>query len=161
MIIGTTKIEKVFDDDGELDYTSFKDLEDPDYEYRELADGLGTKVWLRRGEYHSYNDSPAEIRPIQGVHSWYRDGILHRDGDKPAMIYYSSDGKVLHRIWMKNGKRHRGEDKPAEIVFNGNLLTWYKHGRKHRENGPAFIDNINGIERWYIDGIEIQEKSKL
>ena len=38
---------------------------------------------------------------------------LHRDGDKPAMIF--TDGS---KSWYKNGQRHREGDEPAVIYAN-------------------------------------------
>jgi hypothetical protein len=49
------------------------------------------------------------------------EGKLHRDGDKPAVIF--SDGS---RWWYKEGKLHR--DKPACIDRNGSKY-WYKDGK--------------------------------
>ena len=43
-----------------------------------------------------------------------KNGILHRDGDKPAVIY--NDGTMF---WYKEGKIHRDGDKPAVIYPDG------------------------------------------
>jgi hypothetical protein len=52
--------------------------------------------------------------------------------------------------WYKNGKRHR-EDGPAYEGYDG-LKVWYKDGKKHRLDGPA-IEDVD-YKAWYIDGLE-------
>ena len=65
---------------------------------------------------------------------WHKDGKLHREGDKPAFIWYHEDGSILQERWFKDNQRHREGDKPAFI--------WY------REDGS--IEE----EHWFKDGIE-------
>ncbi len=60
--------------------------------------------------------------------------------------YSDSDGT---QRWYKDGKRHR-EDGPAYINPNG-TQSWYKDGNLHREDGPAII-YTNGRQYWYKDG---------
>ena len=63
---------------------------------------------------------------LQATKKWYKNGELHRDNDKPAIIW--SNGQ---KEWYKNGKRHRDGDKPAvinpddniEIYYSNNILT--------------------------------------
>lgn len=50
---------------------------------------------------------------------YYKNGELHRDGDKPAIIY--SDGS---RRWFKNGEYHREGNKPAIIYSDGSEEYW-------------------------------------
>jgi len=49
----------------------------------------------------------------------------------------------------KNGERHR-DDGPAVIHANGNR-EWYKNGERHRDDGPAVI-HANGNREWYKNG---------
>ena len=53
---------------------------------------------------------------------WYQNGLIHRDGDKPAIINSNGD-----KYWYKNGKMHRDEDNPA-IIFTNGEKKWYKNG---------------------------------
>jgi alpha-N-acetylglucosamine transferase len=55
---------------------------------------------------------------------WYKDGLLHRDNDKLAVIYISGT-----QIWYRNGKTHRDNDLPAVIYINGDK-HWYNDGVK-------------------------------
>ena len=67
-------------------------------------------------------EQPTEVDSDDNMY-WLNDlGQLHRDGDKPAIIW--ADGG---RRWYKNGELHRDGDKPAVISASGTKL-WYKNG---------------------------------
>jgi hypothetical protein len=57
-------------------------------------------------------------------------------------------------FWYKDGKIHR-EDGPAYISKSGNQ-AWYKDGKVHREDGPAYIDS-DGSQYWYINNKDITD----
>ena len=61
---------------------------------------------------------------------FYKNHRLHRDRDKPAVIY--SNGT---RRYYKNGELHRDEDKPAVIYPNGRK-RYYKNGKFIRKEEP-------------------------
>jgi hypothetical protein len=86
-------------------------------------------------------NGPAVIER-NGDELWYQNGVLHRDGDFPAVI--RQNGKSL--IWIKNGHSHR-EQGPAIILPNGRQ-EWYLNGVRHRDGGPAIIDPVKGDEYW-------------
>ena len=48
----------------------------------------------------------------------------------------------------KNGVLHRDGDLPAVISARGDLEYW-KNGRRHRDNGPAIIRKDGGVCSWY------------
>jgi len=110
------------------------------------------------GEYHNHDMDDNPIIDEYGTKSWYKHGLRHRDGDKPAAI--SSDGEYF---WYQNGLLHREGDKPAIIHVNGTMecgpavthpngeMHWYQHGKRHREDGPAVI-LLTGTEYWFKDG---------
>ena len=58
---------------------------------------------------------------ILGITEYYKYGVLHRDGDLPAVITVRG-----HKEYWKNGKRHRDHG-PAIIRTNG-VCSWYKNG---------------------------------
>lgn len=61
-------------------------------------------------------------------------------------VYEKANFKVFHI-----------EDGSAVISKNGDRL-WYKHGKLHRDYGPAIIliNGANfGFEFWFKDGVEI------
>jgi hypothetical protein len=80
------------------------------------------------GRLHRNDDKPAVIY-ASGGRDWYQNGKLHRDGDKPAII--TSGGA---RWWYQNGKIHRDGDKPAFISANGTQQEWYNNGVLYKKN---------------------------
>jgi hypothetical protein len=101
----------------------------------------------------SYRDGSHTNKYTDGSLEWCKDGVYHRDGDKPARIY--KDGTL---VWWKNGKWHRDGDKPAMIYADG-TLTWFKNGKQHRTTGPAII-HPNNKHRYWINGVDITKEVK-
>ncbi len=102
--------------------------------------------------------------------------------DKPAFVTYYTNGKIKSQGWYQNGKAHR-ENGPAliknkyhvkyshesrdkrtskiieEFVFcQGGVYrveAWYKHGKLHNSNGPAYIryqNEVKILEFWFKNG---------
>lgn len=90
-------------------------------------------------------DGPAKTNN-KGEEWWYNMGILHRDGDEPAVI------RKEMKMWVKNGVCSRDNDLPAIILTKGDKY-WYKNGDLHRENGPAII-RPDGTEEFWINGVK-------
>jgi hypothetical protein len=91
------------------------------------------------------------------------DGMYHRDGDKPAFIWYDQNGQIQSEKYYKYDKQHRAGDKPASISYNENeqIQSEYycKYGKGHRDGDkPAYIwyDQNRQIEReyYYKDGVK-------
>jgi hypothetical protein len=81
---------------------------------------------------------------INGTERWHnKDGALHREDDKPAVIY--TDGT---QYWYKNGHPHR-ENGPAIMCANGDQY-WYVNGierpnpNKFKELTVAAIEALLG-----------------
>ena len=89
-----------------------------------VLDDDGYHLYLNECGVNSYHDLPAIIYAAGSI-SWYLDNQMHRENDLPAFI------DEVHGI-----------------------LTWVKHGKIHRDNGPAHIlDNGEGREEeFWIDG---------
>jgi hypothetical protein len=88
-----------------------------------------------------------------GSVSWYKNRLLHRDGDLPALIL--ADGS---QEWYCNGLRHRNCDLPAVIatktsMWNGGCEFWYKHGKLHREGDLPSVDWHSTHQLWYKEGL--------
>ena len=62
-----------------------------------------------------------EKKEYWGITEYYKDGVLHRDGDLPAVISARGDLE-----YYKNGRRHR-DNGPAVIRKDG-VCSWYKNG---------------------------------
>ena len=74
-----------------------------------------TKKILGNNICISYLYDPLDISIIS---LFYRKcGVFHRDGDKPAIIYYNEDGSIETCRYYKNGKLHRDGDKPSIICY--------------------------------------------
>lgn len=78
----------------------------------------------------------------------HKNGLWHRDDDKPAVI--DSNGNLK---WYQRHLLHRDGDKPAVIFADGHL-QWFQNGHLHRSCGPAVIMS-NDIHRWWINGTHI------
>ena len=61
------------------------------------------------------------VKEYWGNTEYYKDGVLHRDGDLPAVISARGDLE-----YYKNGRRHR-DNGPAVIRKDG-VCSWYKNG---------------------------------
>ena len=52
------------------------------------------------------------------VERWYNnDGVLHRDGDLPAVIWYYENREKSCESWYKDDKLHRDGDKPTVVNY--------------------------------------------
>ena len=75
---------------------------------------------------------------------YYKDNKKHREGDKPAKIYYYEDGSISCEYYFKDGECHREGDKPAVIDYNtdGSVMgeSYYKEGKKYKNT----IMNLTG-----------------
>jgi len=99
--------------------------------------------------YHHCENAPAIIHP-NGNETWYYNGLIHREGDLPAMTQHN--GKSQY--WIKHGQYHR-QGAPAIILENG-LEEWYTNGKLHREDGPAIVDSVRGNQYW-INGVKQEQ----
>ena len=78
---------------------------------------VGKKLLL-----HSFDDKSAV--KTKKCKKWYYNGLLHRNNDRPAIVW--KDGT---QEWYWRGKLHRGLNKPAIIESDG-TQTWCQFGGK-------------------------------
>lgn len=94
---------------------------------------------------------------------WTKNGLRHRDDDKPAFVNYSDliFKQKQSENWYQNGELNRNNDKPTIIGYyeNGQVYEekWYRNGELHRDNEkPAIIrynkDGSRALERYYENG---------
>lgn len=103
----------------------------------------------KNGMLHSFHDKPKKNIKTGDLY-WYKDGLIHREGDRPAYI-----SKNYH-IWYKNGKIHRDGDNPA--IVKDSYMCWYKNGEIHRDNDqPAIIDTHTHSQSWCKNGFYHRE----
>ncbi len=130
-------------------------------------DGSGVRRHYVNNEIHSINDEPAFLSP--DTKAWYKNGLLHREKDLPAIISKVKDS-IFTKHWYKDGFKHRDKG-PATIWDSGHeefflfgekiskkdfLALPRKKGKIHSEVGPVIINNK---ERYFLEGREIEKDS--
>lgn len=120
------------------------------------------KLYLYDDEFHKYARTNVAIsefiqlfakKEIIHIKNGYSQiqtsilGIIHSLNDEPAIEYSNK------KLWYYGGLIHRDDDKPAIIMKNSNGISnsWYKNGKKHRENKPALICS-SGCVHYYNNG---------
>lgn len=53
----------------------------------------------------------------------------------------------------KDGALHSYDGNPA-VVFKSGSMVWCKHGKNHREDGPAFISNVRVRNSFWLNGVK-------
>jgi hypothetical protein len=95
---------------------------------------------------------------------WCQGGVLHRDGDQPALVT-ETNGVVVHQEWWRHGQRHRDAG-PAFITVERLSIRgeqhWYANNKFHRGDGlPAKIAGVssqvpNGTSvEWFWHGAKM------
>lgn len=79
--------------------------------------------------------------------------------DKPEQIEMKDGRGNITYGYFGNGifVRHSDDDSPS-IECVGGRKEWYKHGRLHRENGPAIKYDV--VEMYFINGINVSDEIK-
>jgi hypothetical protein len=100
------------------------------------------QIWFKNGLIHRDGDEPALIQE-DGGRRWYKEGVLHRDNDLPAIVTTDS------QEWWVNGMWHRDNGEPA--IVSPNFKAWYVNGKRHRENDLPAEDGL--FKFWYKNGV--------
>lgn len=88
---------------------------------------------------------------------FFKEGKLHREGDRPASIYYrpGATGRWTFReSFYKEEQLHREGDRPAVVEYRADgSVKWelfYKKGKLHREGDrPAMVEyRADGSVHW-------------
>ena len=61
------------------------------------------------------------VKEYWGNTEYYKNGVLHRDRDLPAVISARGDLE-----YWKNGRRHR--DNGPAVIRKDRVCSWYKNG---------------------------------
>jgi len=102
----------------------------------------GDTYHFKNGKLHRVGDKPAIVY-ANGDKEWRKNGKIHREGDKPAIVYASGTKK-----WFKNDKIHREGDKPAVVWADGNKY-WFKNDKRHREGDKPAVVLADGTKEWW------------
>lgn len=104
------------------------------------------------GRLHSVYDEPSIVYD-NGTMLWHKNDNLHRDDDLPAIV---NDSEDYYYEWFQNGLLHRNGDKPA--VVDEYVKEWHINGVLHRDGGKPAYKHIDGIHKWFIDGVKIRKE---
>ena len=87
---------------------------------------------------------------------------MNTDSHKIYQLYVESKQipeLIQHSGWKEyvihGGIRHR-EDGPAFVDDITGRQVWYKHGTLHRDDGPAILSK--GGNQWFINGNKLTEE---
>lgn len=119
---------------------------------KKVNDFYVIETFNRDKQLHSVSDKMPSVLVFKNKKlvskTWYCDGVVHRDNNKPAYIEYYPNGKVRMKCYLLNNNFSRkGGPSIQEFYPNGNLEReiWFLDGKKHREDGPAVIE-------YYVNG---------
>lgn len=147
--LGCHDVSKTRHRDNDLHSIEYAD--GTNYRDRDLDEWVdGTKKWYQKGLLHRDGDLPA-VQYYNGDKEWYQRGLLHRDNDLPSVE--RSDGS---KRWYQKGALHRENDLPA-IMIPGIVDRWLQHDVLDRKNGPAVIW-CSGMMEWSRDGVLIKRE---
>jgi len=104
----------------------------------------GTLEWYKNGVLHRDADLPAVIL-LDGTRKWYVRGKISRLNALPAVL--KSNGK---QTWYHDNVKHRDGDLPA--VISAEKEVWYQHGSIHRGGDLPAIVYTTGDKAWYKRG---------
>lgn len=91
------------------------------------------------------------IRTGRSIHM-YKDGLLHRDDDKPAAYTFGACGGCREEWWFE-GRRHRSGDKPAIQDEEQAREEWWVGGVRHRDaKKPAVVDAKHYYKEHWVSG---------
>lgn len=83
------------------------------------------------------------------------EGPIHRFTDKPSVVKKSPYGNSFK--WFEHGKLHRS-DGPAVVDEELDRKEYWQNNKRHRLNGPAV--ESKSYKAWYVDGkksIELED----
>ena len=104
------------------------------------------KMWYYSGRIHRDNDKPAIVSNSLTDKIANQIGYTFFDMDLIDIVYNSGYPDFMVNIWCKDGKIHRDNDKPA-VVFRNGMMEWWENGKRHRQNGMySIIMNINYLK---------------
>ena len=94
----------------------------------ELILECGNKTFRNSyGKYYFQNNVLVMLNIYTEYQKWFKNGLLHRDNDLPALI----DVYGGH-YWFKDGILHRDNNLPAIIYGNGNKEWWINGIQKNK-----------------------------
>lgn len=85
--------------------------------------------------------------------------VITENGDLAEGTYFISDCVLRFKGGLLNNEKDdSGNVLPAIETNDGTHAEYYENGKLHRENGPAVIDVLDGIEEWWLEGNQMKAK---
>jgi len=106
----------------------------------------GRVEYWRRGLRHRAGDKPAVIDPVLQIQEYWVEGKRHRLHG-PAII------KPNETSYWQDNKLHRGGDLPA--VIRGTRIEYWLHGRRHRKDGLPAVYDPDLVEEYWVNGVRV------
>lgn len=105
-----------------------------------------TVYTLPNGKLYQKGDLPCKIYHKTGIKIWCEKGRISRGHGLPAWHMLTTTYSM--KMWYRHGVLHRDGDLPA-IESSDGSCTWYREGRVHRDKGPALIYTNGTVEYWH------------
>lgn len=100
----------------------------------------------------------------RGWQFWLEGARIHRDGDKPAIIY--QDGETNVQVWVHHGRVHRDGGEPAYLKVSkySSVSACVEHGVFHRDGDKPAVTRKQASysdqkdssleEFWFFRGVQ-------
>ena len=128
---------------------------------------------LRKKEYEPVLDvyRPLSKEWLEEQVKWYReyayysncvicleDGAIHRADGGPAVMEVSSENRWVVE-WVVNGQYHR-DDGPCYINEKNGISGWFIDGKHHRDDGPAIVNPNDDGDLYFIHGTKCTKQAQ-
>jgi hypothetical protein len=88
------------------------------------------------------------------VGEFYKEGQLHREGDRPAWVSYRADGSVEWEEFWKKDLLHREGDRPAVVRYRADgSVEWESFWKEGQQYTPSKAKPCEG-KTVEIDGVK-------
>ena len=86
------------------------------------------------------------------------DGAIHRADGGPAVMEVSSENRWVVE-WIVNGQYHR-DDGPCYINEKNGISGWFIDGKHHRDDGPAIVNPNDDGDLYFIHGTKCTKQAQ-
>ncbi len=88
------------------------------------------------------------------LETFYKEGLRHREGDRPAAVRYRADGSVEWESFWKEGQHHREGDRPAAVWYRADgSVEWESFWKEGQQYTPSKAKPCEG-KTVEIDGVK-------
>jgi len=85
---------------------------------------------------------------------FFKENQRHREGDRPAEVWYRDDGTVAREEFWKENDLHREVDRPAVVWYRADgSVEWERFWKEGQEYTPSKAKPCEG-KTVEIDGVK-------